>query len=85
MSPRPQPVRRRGGRPASSHAVWVVGRRRLLDHQELARVLLALLQHQQSQETAPAAVGDDTAKQAGAALHNINQSQPKEADDDLLG
>lgn len=85
MSPRPQPVRRRGGRPASSHAVWVVGRRRLLDHQELARILLALLCHQHAQDSAPTAADDDTTGQAGAVLHDASRPEPKEADDDILG
>ena len=40
---------RRGGRSASSRQVWVVGQRRGLDHQELARVLLALVRPQAEQ------------------------------------
>lgn len=43
------PKPRHSGRSASSRQVWVVGQRRGLDHQELARVLLALVRPQAEQ------------------------------------
>lgn len=48
MSRSRKPIGRHpGGRPASSRDVRVIGQRRALDHQALARVLLALLASKQ--------------------------------------
>lgn len=51
---------RPGGRPGASHRVWVVPVRRSggLDHQALARILLAMINHRLAGQQSEAAAAD---------------------------